>query len=458
MRNLVRHIFAIGALSVLTFTPVFAESTPRLQASKEAGLFQPWNESRRVGYDQILADPDNVELNFRYAQTLLHDGRPKDAVPTLQRILATHPELAQVRLLYTMVLLRLDNLAEAERELTQVQKASIDAAAQKDIDRLAKEIAHRRKTTRWDIALSMGLQYDQNRNATPASGEAELDSIPIPIQLGAPFEKENDLAYVTTLDARVQHDLQRPGQPKLIGGLRIHNAEQVELDYFDLVAIELSGGTQFNVGGGAIKSELLFDQVMFSSETYLKSVGARIEYQRALADRIRLSGRFQAEYQDYDRIKMNPLAERRTGWRYEYAVRGDYIWSAQHYSGLELYVIDQGAHKDDYAFEAPGIAISHLWIPARDHFLVSKLSYEYHRYDGPNMVVANDRRKENRYRARFTYGTTLAEILPFASLPSGIDDIVASVSADFFRSDANILNYEYRNNTYALMLTKRWKL
>lgn len=464
MRHWVRHSFVVLGICALSISAAMAESKPlsdTTDAAAEASLFQPWDESRRVSFEAVLADPDNVELNFRYAQTLLHDGRPKDAVPTLQRILTKQPDLAQVRLLYTFVLLRLDNLAEAERELAIVQKAQMSDSQRKDLDRLAKDIRQRRKPTRWDIRLGLGMQYDQNRSAAPASGEAEISSLSSSIDLnGTPFEKENDLAFVTSLDARVQHDLRLngAGQPKLIGGIRFQSAEQVELDYLDLMAFEVSGGAQFHVGGGLLTSELLYNQVLFSSETYLRSGGMRLKYERAVADRLKLGGRFQAEYQDYDEINDNPIADRRSGWRYEYALRGDYIWNANHFSGVELYAIDQNAKHNGYAFKAPGLSLAHLWIPKKNHFFVSRYSYEYHIYDGENAAITNRHRRDSRSKFRFTYGATLDEIMPFVSLPSGIDDIVASVSADFIVSDSNIRNYEYRNNAYSLMFTKRWKL
>lgn len=463
MRHWIRHSFVILGISALSISTAVAESKPlgSDDAATEASLFQPWEKSRRVSFEEVLADPDNVELNFRYAQTLLHDGRPKDAVPTLQRILSTQPDLAQVRLLYTLVLLRLDNLAEAERELATVQKAQMSDAQRKDLTRLAKDIRQRRKTTRWDIRLGLGMQYDQNRSAAPASGESNFAWLTNPISLdGTPFEKENDLAFVTLIDTRVEHDLDLGGvgQPKLIGGLRFQSAEQVELDYLDLMAFEVSGGAQFHVGGGYLTSELLYHQVLFSSETYLRSGGVRLKYEKAVADRLKLGGRFQAEYQDYERIDDNPIADRRSGWRYEYALRGDYIWNASHFTGVELYAIDQNANHDEYAFKAPGISLAHLWIPKKNHFFVSRYSYEYHIYDGENPVISNRHRRDSRSKFRFTYGATLDEIMPFVSLPSGVDDIVASISADFLISDSNIRNYEYRNNAYSLMFTKRWKL
>src|SRR5690606_33117951 len=48
----------------------------------------------RVTLEQVLAAPDDLELNYRFAQTQIADGDLRGAMSTLERILLTRPELA----------------------------------------------------------------------------------------------------------------------------------------------------------------------------------------------------------------------------------------------------------------------------------------------------------------------------------------------------------------------------
>ena len=59
-----------------------------------------------VTYQQVLADPDNIDLNIRYALTQIRDGNVRGAGATLERILLIRPDLASVRVLFAIVLFR----------------------------------------------------------------------------------------------------------------------------------------------------------------------------------------------------------------------------------------------------------------------------------------------------------------------------------------------------------------
>jgi Flp pilus assembly protein TadD len=100
---------------------------PARQATRRAGEIEAISREaedqrllrpeREVTYEDVLANPDNIDLNFAYAQVQIARGDLKNAAATLERILLIEQDLPRVRLLYAIVLFRLDNLDEAEREL-----------------------------------------------------------------------------------------------------------------------------------------------------------------------------------------------------------------------------------------------------------------------------------------------------------------------------------------------------
>ncbi|MCM8794329.1 MAG: tetratricopeptide repeat protein [Candidatus Omnitrophica bacterium] len=91
-------------------------------------------EGEEISYEQILADPDNVELNIRYARAQIARGNLKAAATALERILLIDPSLAQVQLLYGIVLFRLDNTEEAERMLIAVRGMEIPPSLREEVD------------------------------------------------------------------------------------------------------------------------------------------------------------------------------------------------------------------------------------------------------------------------------------------------------------------------------------
>ncbi|MBI5883660.1 MAG: hypothetical protein HZB91_11220 [Elusimicrobia bacterium] len=57
------------------------------QASEETRKRQLGQAGSEVTYEQVMADPDNIELNYRYALSRVGRGDLRAAASTLERIL-----------------------------------------------------------------------------------------------------------------------------------------------------------------------------------------------------------------------------------------------------------------------------------------------------------------------------------------------------------------------------------
>ena len=115
-----------------------------LSGPEEVALFKPFEESRRVDFADVLANPDDIQLNFLWAQTQMADGRLTGAAATLERILLIQPELQRVRLMYALVLFRLGSLQEAESEFRLLRSQQRSAAMRKEIDAYLKKTRKKR--------------------------------------------------------------------------------------------------------------------------------------------------------------------------------------------------------------------------------------------------------------------------------------------------------------------------
>jgi len=128
-------------------------------------------DSAPVTYQEVLRDPDNVALNFRFARTQVSQGRFRGASATLERILRLNPKLAAVRLLYAIVLFRLDNLGEAELEFRAVAALDISPGTAAEIDKFLDRIQTARQTTNYSVSLSLGVHLDTNKTSSPRSNQ-----------------------------------------------------------------------------------------------------------------------------------------------------------------------------------------------------------------------------------------------------------------------------------------------
>jgi len=91
----------------------------RTRAAGKATDRRPVEGAGDITFQDVLDDPDNLGLNFRYAKAQIDSGNLTGAVATLERMLLIDPDLAEIRVYYGLVLFRLDSLGEAERQLQE---------------------------------------------------------------------------------------------------------------------------------------------------------------------------------------------------------------------------------------------------------------------------------------------------------------------------------------------------
>ncbi len=132
-----------------------------------------------VAYTDVLRDPDNIDLNFRFAQTQIRQGNIRGASATLERILLLDPTRPDVRLLYAVVLFRLDNLTDAERELRAVRDLPMKPELRSEVDSLLDQIDQRRRRLRAELLVNMGIQYDWNGNSAQYSNTRLFSDTPV---------------------------------------------------------------------------------------------------------------------------------------------------------------------------------------------------------------------------------------------------------------------------------------
>jgi tetratricopeptide (TPR) repeat protein len=173
--------------------------------------------TRKVTFADILANPDDIELNLAYAQNQIADGNVQGASATYERILLIQPENARVRLLYAIVLFRLDSLKEAERELLTISKLKMPAGLRSQIDHYLKQIKLRSKATRYSFMVSAGGQYDWNKNSAPSSNQllvADLLGT-----LDGDDRRTHDYNYNLSTRLEFSHDLEYQDRHRLKGAV-----------------------------------------------------------------------------------------------------------------------------------------------------------------------------------------------------------------------------------------------
>jgi len=409
-----------------------------------------------VTFQDVLQNPDDIDLNYRYAQTQVADGELRGAATTLERILLVAPELARVRLLYAVVLFRLDNLDESEREFRIVSRLPMPDSLREEVDAYLEQIARRRRVTRMNASLALGMQWDSNRNAGPDGDEV--------LFLGTPFDLVSgqaaaDWSGVGIAGFGIEHDLGYDEGHALLGSAQIYGQKQINQGDLDLMAISAQGGGLWRSEWVDLRPTVFGSYLNLGGESYVNTVGLGVQGYRRLSSDFDVNGIVRADYEWFQPLDRSPITNQRTGFRFEAGLGAGWNATPRLRFDLGLGVIDKFARVGFYAYTGPFAVLSSTYLLGRGQFLISSFSYEHDFYDDPDPLVAPGRtRHDGLARGRLVYGVPLGILSALFEVPRSIGQTIFSVNGEYLNVQSNIRNYQYQNWRVSMLFTRNFDL
>ncbi len=421
-----------------------------LKAAQEAEAARVLKDAGKVRYEDVLKDIDNVDLNFQYAQTQISAGDLPGATATLERVLMLDPQRADARLLYGIVLYRLGNLNDALEELEAIRKLNIemDDALKAQIDDRILYISKKLRRTNWHAVAGVGFQFDSNRNSAPATGTRLLADVPIQLTTGL---RRSDTSQLYMLSAGVRRDLGTQEGHKVFANLAYFRGEQTLVDTLDIQVYNFSLGGDLNGGRwGRFIVSAPIDHMRLSEETYLRTYGARLEWENQIAPRLQINSQNQFSKHDYIKTSDIPNALERVGDLGQINVGAKYILVRNQALDFSMGYHIQTARKRYYGYHRVQPSFRHTWILGKGRFLLSSLSWSADTYSGADLAISTQVRRDNLIRANATYG------MPMENLFKSLKNLLWTFTFEHFHADSNLTNYGYSNNKVSTMLTYRW--
>jgi hypothetical protein len=408
-------------------------------------------EEPRIRYSDVLKDPDNIQLNFRFARQQVADGNVKGASATLERILLIQPELAAVRLFYAAVLIRLDSLAEAEQQLDLVAAVK-DPKAKDQIGRYREAIADRRKRTRVTVSIAAGGQYDTNPSATPAGNSLLVDDIAVDTE-----QTDDDYARIGQSRVAFTHDLGYQAGHQLFGGATFAVTDQVTEQSLDLGAVALNLGMAFHIHELKISPELLVTDVNLADQQYFLSTGGRVTAAYRLSREWRVSGLIEGVFQDYDSISVSTSANENSGSQLDAEITMKYLLAPDMRLQASFRHTDKRAEKSYNQYYGDKLSGRFIWLLGQGRFLSSDLSVGIKLYDGADTLVSGRTRRDEAFRGRVTLGLPVNSMLPAAAEHELFESFLVLLSGEYYSARSNITNYAYDNGRAQVLLSKTWR-
>ena len=417
----------------------------------------------KITYAQILADPDNIELNFQYAKNQAADGDLRGAAGMLERILLINPKLLQVRLIYAIVLFRLDNINEAEREFRAVSGPDVSPNLRAEIARYLERIEQRRRRTRYSAQISFGPHYDSNRNASPTSGRRLF--LDFETVVTGDDEKSHDWAWTGIGNLTVRHDPGLQAKHELFASLTYFHDEQVTLDTQDLQSASLEGGVKIPLPNDYSFTPAVFaSNLRLSREHFYSSLGVGVRIDKKVTPQLEwfFEGRFTDE--NFHGISETTAAVQRNGYRYDYTLSGNYTISPVQRVGLTYVWTEKHAARNFNAYIGQKATVSYTRLMDRGQFLLASVTGTIDDYRANEAAISDRSRFDRALRHRLTYGAPLGNFIQedWFKAAGGVapyeffKDMTVTVTAELFHQLSTLTNYEYQNRRLQGLVTKKW--
>lgn len=401
-----------------------------------------------VSYEDVTADPDNIDLNYRYARTQVRRGQLKGASATLERILLLNPNLAPIRLFYGVVLYRLDNLMEAEREINAVLAQDPPEGVKAEASRYLAEVRKRQKRTQLTGRVGMGMEYDDNRNATPATGIRLLAGTPIPLDASSLRRDDTSILFLGNVEAH--HDLGLAAGHEVFATLNYYRAEQTLVKNLNLTAYSPTIGGVYKTPFFSVTPQLVYDYVLLAQTTFLRNRGVDLRVDKKLSARADVYASVHDVRQVYSPTAVVPAAADRTGLQVDMSLGGAYSIVPTNRVGANLLYTVKHAQNNAFSFFRRGFGVSDTWLLGKGTFVLSSLNLNVDDYNHADPTVSQGLRRDTTLQADFTYGAPLSLLTP------KLQDLLFTLTYEYYDAMSTIQNYGYTNNKVSGLLTYKW--
>lgn len=408
-----------------------------------------------VTFEDILKDPDNLQLNFKFAQQQIANNELLGSAATLERILLVNPNLADVRLLYAVVLYRLDSLDEAKKELNALKGVPLPKNIEEQVNEYKKRIESRKRRTHFGLRQTVGWGYDTNRNAAPGSKQQMVADIAADV--AATDGRRPDTHFTNISTADFTHDLGMQAGHEVFGSFTYYLQEQTNVNSLDLATFQYELGGRYKSKWLNVAPSFVASNILLSGETYLRTQGLNIQADRDITKKLSGFMNFRYDYQNYSGIDENTTGAERKGPEY------DYLWGVS-WKMLptmrltpSIGYMNKNAKAEYNAYDRFNLNLNHTWVLWKGSFLINAGNLYFDNYEEAETAIAGRIRHDTIFRYRATAGAPLSAFGAGKILPKPLRDIVFTLSYEYYRSLSNLTNYSYTNNKIEGLFTKRWE-
>jgi tetratricopeptide (TPR) repeat protein len=446
----------IGA-SALAQTPSNFEQQRRAverDAAPAAPGDTPLRVERVVTFLDVLANPDDIDLNFAYAQVQVARGDVRGAAATLERVLLIDPDLPRVRLLYAIVLFRLDQLDEAEREFQTLRGLDMPDSLRAELDRYSREARLRRQATRTTVTLSFGQFWDSNVNSAPRRGQSLASDLEL--KLDESSLRTSDFGTQTLVRIDMSHDAGYQARHRWLLGARYLREDYQRMERYVPQLGGVDGGIAIDLAPFTLTPSLYANHYRIAKQQAVNSAGLRLKLDYALTGSSQVYGFQEFERQLYYPIALSSAANADTGMQYSSGLGFASQYQPDKRISIEVARVRKVALSGYRSSFGHSLTVGHTWLLGGGAFAQIEGYWRVDNYDSGDATVSeNTRRRDRPLEGRALVGVPVSLVFDPDGASDLLRDLIFTASARLARNGSNLVNYEYHRDRYSIALVKR---
>ncbi len=410
-------------------SPLLAQSTPSQQIPRDVertteGLRESTGTAARserqaipegpaVTFQEVLRNPDDPRLNAAYARAQIRAGDLLGASATLERIILTHPEAADAKLLYAFVLFRLDDSITAKTTLGEIDITRLTPAQRVEREQLLTQLENRSKRLHQSFSLSLGLHRDTNGNAAPDQEQVLVADIAATLQDAARVRR--DRGYFAQGLYDLDCDLGTDPTMSLFANANLIRDKHLDVGTFNTVAGGGEVGLRRQDGPWRLQAGIFVSEMSLYGDYFLNDYGVEVKPTRRLDPRWEAFGNFRIERQAFHDVAADPTGNDNsgissTGWL-------GATWRPDDANTLSLSAgsVRHVAQVGWMSNWRHAVRVSDTLVLPKGQFLIPSIELGTAIYQTGDPLVSAMTRHDHDQRISLTYGLPLAAVAGWAT-------------------------------------------
>ena len=412
----------------------------------------PSNSSEKnITYMQILQNPNDLDLNLKYAQQQGKMGNFKQTISTLERLNMIYPDNVEIKLYLLSVLVQMDS-PEKANTIIEEMKLDRDLAAE-DLETLQEfeEELRDREPSLWTLTadISTGVLYSDNvNNVSKTRKKSSSDSV-----VGF-----NSAMQDRTLSGGIGFSASRPigEESSFLFNISHSLSEQYQETDDDYQSYGLTLGFDTVLGNQSLSPYMMLSKSDYQTDADSFSVMGGIGGFFTIGERNSISYGYSYSDSKGNQNSTDTTAAETNSISHAITLGHDFIINEIITSSISLGYADSNAKIDvgnDYENYDFGLSLNFAFPWA---YISASNAVTFNDYKVMDTSLVSDRLRSD-YTNTFDVMLTKAigDIFP-AIDPNR--NLFINMSYEKVISEANILNYDYIKDSFSLSFTKSFRL